>query len=50
MFRVHGGGIRGVLNLSSESAQFRDLAIFTKWSNSRLVKLDQWSNLTTSQI
>ena len=25
-----------------ESAQFRDLAIFTKWSNSRLVKFDQW--------
>jgi hypothetical protein len=33
-----------------KSAQFRDLAIFTKWSNLRLVKFDQCSNLTTGQI
>jgi len=28
-----------------KSAQIRDLAIFTKWSNPRLVKFDQCSNL-----
>jgi hypothetical protein len=33
-----------------KSAWFRYFAIFTKWSNSRLVKFDQWSNLTTGQI
>jgi hypothetical protein len=33
-----------------KSAQSRDLAIFTKWSNSTLVKLDHWSNLNTGQI
>ena len=33
-----------------KSAWFRYLAIFTKWSNSRLVKLNQWSNLTTGHI
>ena len=27
-----------------KSDQFRDLAIFTKWSNLRLVKFDHWSN------
>ena len=31
-------------------AQFRDLAIFTKWSNPTLVKLDQCSNSTSGQF
>jgi hypothetical protein len=37
------------------SAQFRDLMIFSKWSNPRLVKFDYWSKsklvkLQTGQI